>query len=579
MAPLASLLTLALSLSAVSFAAPPPSARSPASGRTHYGPSTIGSNWKHVGASAGSASVELTFVLNGDYAGLTERMETIAASRGSQSWLTQEELATYMTPSADAQAAVNGAISALGAQVVSKSVVGDKITVSTTVEKASQYFGAKFSEYSAKGESVHKTLEYTIPSSIAEHVSDVYPISTFGSYRSSAHVSDGEMLERAEIDELRNEKRATPSGCSTSSTTSACYRALYGYSSYQPVANGTNPEVGILAYIGQNYSPTDLATWISKYRTDAKGYSITVNVSNGAKNTASSPGVEAALDTQTVAGIIYPLPSTFYDIGTSSTAGDLFLITFQNFINMKTARPPVISISYGSDESDFTSAQATTMCNAAQQLSALGTTIVASSGDTGVDGQGDLSCPPFRPTYPGGCPYILSVGATQSFSPEVMVSTSLAGFYSGAGFSNYFTAPSYQSAQTAAYVTSLGTLAKGDYTTTGRAFPDVAAQGSQQPVVVSGRTESVGGTSASAPIVAGGLGLLNRLLQNAGKSTTGWIHPTLYAASGAFTDVTSGGAYSCGSSSTLGFPAKAGWDAASGLGTPLFAGLRTAYGV
>lgn len=72
-----------------------------------------------------------------------------------------------------------------------------------------------------------------------------------------------------------------------------------------------------------------------------------------------------------------------------------------------------------------------------------------------------------------------------------MVSTSLAGFYSGSGFSNYFTAPSYQSSLTAAYVTSLNGLAKGDYTTTGRAFPDVAAQGSLQPVVVSGRTENV----------------------------------------------------------------------------------------
>lgn len=140
--------------------------------------------------------------------------------------------------------------------------------------------------------------------------------------------------------------------------------------------------------------------------------------------------------------ITLTLALAFYDIGTANTAGDIFLLSFQNFIDAP-SRPAVASYSYGSDESESTQAEATTMCNAAKQLSALGMTIVASSGDSGVDGQGQGdTCPPFLPTYPGGCPYILSAGATQSFGPEVMVDTSLAGFYSGAGFSNLFTTPS-----------------------------------------------------------------------------------------------------------------------------------------
>lgn len=551
-----------------------------AAARTHYAPQHIPSAWSKVGAAPAADSLEFTFVLEGDYAGLTSRMEQIAASQSE--WLTEDELASYIAPSADAKTAIDAAIKELGATVVSTSPAGDKVTVSTTVEAASKYFAADFHQYEHTGNVAHKTHAYTIPDAISAHVSDVYPIATFGSIRSFAHVDKSDVIKNAVAHENARQgpsKRATPAGCSTSSTTSACYRALYGYSTYQPTSTSTTPSVGIIAYIGQNYSPTDLATWISKYRTDAVGYSIAVNLSNGAKNTPSSPGVEAALDTQTVAGIIYPLPSTFYDIGTASTAGDLFLITLQNFI-AASVRPPVITISYGSDESDFTSAQATTMCNAAQQLSALGTTIVVSSGDTGVDGQGDLSCPPFRPTYPGGCPYVLSVGATQNFSPEVMVSTSLAGFYSGSGFSNYFSTPSYQTSQVAAYEALIGTTPpKADYKTTGRAFPDISAQGSLQPVVVSGRTESVGGTSASAPIVAGGLALLNNLLKAAGKPATGWIQPTLYAAANVTTDVTSGGSYACTSSTTLGFAAKPGWDASAGLGTPLFAGLRAAYGV
>lgn len=64
-----------------------------------------------------------------------------------------------------------------------------------------------------------------------------------------------------------------------------------------------------LGYIGQNFNPLDLAVWSSKYRTDAADYEMRVVTSDGATNNPTNPGVEAALDTQTVAGIIYPLPS------------------------------------------------------------------------------------------------------------------------------------------------------------------------------------------------------------------------------------------------------------------------------
>jgi len=68
------------------------------------------------------------------------------------------------------------------------------------------------------------------------------------------------------------------------------------------------------------------------------------------------------------------------------------------------------------------------MCNYAKQLTSLGTTIVVSSGDYGVAGQSTDTCTSkFIPTYPSGCQYILSVGALQSFAPEVAVGTDLAG--------------------------------------------------------------------------------------------------------------------------------------------------------
>lgn len=133
MAPLIALFALAASL--VTSIAAVPRARAPTP-RTHYAPSHIGSAWKHIGGPVASAPIEFTFVLEGDYEGLTARMEKIAADHSA--WLSEDELATYVAPSDDAKAAVQAAIKELGATTIATSDAGDKVTVSTTVEKASQ---------------------------------------------------------------------------------------------------------------------------------------------------------------------------------------------------------------------------------------------------------------------------------------------------------------------------------------------------------------------------------------------------------------------------------------------------------
>ncbi|KAE8214735.1 hypothetical protein CF327_g1937, partial [Tilletia walkeri] len=366
-------------------------------------------------------------------------------------------------------------------------------------------------------------------------------------------------------------------GCSTTLVTPTCLRNLYQTSGYTP--SSTTEGVTVMGYIGQSASQSDLTTFLNKYRPDAAGAQLTIKTTAGATNDQTNPGDEANLDVQTVVSQTYPLPTTFLDYGTSSTAGDIFSLTFQYLLAQST-KPGVVSISYGSDESDFTASQARSMCNYAQQLTAQGTTIVVSSGDSGVAGQQD-ACPPFTPTYPSGCPYILSVGATQSFSPEVAVDTTLAGFYSGSGFSNIFSTPSYQSSAVSSYeskIASTQTSSGNYFNKQGRAFPDVSAQGSKYAVVISGATYSIGGTSASAPTFSSVLALLNDARKAAGKGRVGWIQPTIYGNTAGLTDITGGSSLGCGRSTTLGFPATAGYDAATGLGTPIFPSLRTVFG-
>lgn len=238
-------------------------------------------------------------------------------------------------------------------------------------------------------------------------------------------------------------------------------------------------------------------------------------------------------------------------------------------------KPGVITISYGEDESAFSQGDAQSICTAAQKLTAQGTTVVVASGDNGVNAnqaQSGESCDQhFNPTYPSGCPYVLSVGATQGTSPEVPTDGSAqSGFWSGAGFSNVFSAPSYQASVVKSYVNSIGSLDSGKYNKNGRAFPDLAALGLNIQIHYQGQDTTVGGTSAAAPIVASHIALLNNYRQQNGKGRVGWFQPKLYGNPSALSDITSGKTGGCFEDNTLYFPAKKGWDPASGLGTPLF---------
>ncbi|KAJ3494769.1 hypothetical protein NLG97_g3867 [Lecanicillium saksenae] len=110
---------------------------------------------------------------------------------------------------------------------------------------------------------------------------------------------------------------------------------------------------------------------------------------------------------------------------------------------------------------------------------------------------------------------------------------------------------------------------------TKRGFPDVSLLAVNYEVVVNGRIGTYLGTSASSPVLAGMVSLLNDYLEANGKARLGFINPLLYSGKvdAAINDITSGKNYGC---NTNGFSATRGWDAASGLGSINFAKFRAA---
>jgi len=213
-----------------------------------------------------------------------------------------------------------------------------------------------------------------------------------------------------------------------------------------------------------------------------------------------------------------------------------------------------------------------------------GITLIISSGDYGL---GNTCVAPdnktleFSADFPGSCPYVTAIGGTSgSTVPE------LSWDGSGGGFSSYFSRPQYQDTAVGAYlakeVSDATKTYYGQYTNfSGRAIPDISAH-SLDPGIAgfyNGQKRYNGGTSASAPIVAGIVGLLNDARLRAGKSVLGWLNPLIYQIGNkAFVDVTEGFAPGCTGGRRengakipgLRWNATASWDPVTGFGTPDF---------
>lgn len=149
-------------------------------------------------------------------------------------------------------------------------------------------------------------------------------------------------------------------------------------------------------------------------------------------------------------------------------------------------------------------------------------------------------------------------------------------FGSGGGFSFQFSQANatWQKDAAATYLKTLTTNvpAPSTYAPDGRATPDVSALGEGFSVIVGGRVQSVGGTSASAPTFAGIISLLNEASIAKGGKQLGFLNAWIYQNADAWNDVVKGTNRIGRSGQPLkyGWDAIKGWDAATGLGSPNF---------
>jgi len=323
---------------------------------------------------------------------------------------------------------------------------------------------------------------------------------------------------------------------------------------------------------------------------------------------------EGSLDVQFITALAPGAPTTW--IGIDPFNMDGFMLAYMVHLNSQPSPPLVHSISWGDGELYFPQAFIKRMDYEVMKLALRGLTILISSGDNGISSGGpscayvpDLSISEWttsvgatmRSKSPSPyCSSFARMGLGQSSETGQEVCSTRAGaiITSSGGFSLRRPRPAYQKAAVDSYISWMNQTHAankvsiscyfpgkskdcrlGPMMVNNRAYPDISAPGHSYPVIIQDQVGMYDGTSASAPVVAAMVTLLNAEQARRGQPPLGLVNPWLYQVHAkhpeAFTDVTVGAIdsterYLC----KAGFHAAPGWDAATGLGVPQFDKLK-----
>ena len=362
-------------------------------------------------------------------------------------------------------------------------------------------------------------------------------------------------------------------------------RALYGVGT--TLGNLSSVKQAVTGFLNQKYSQSSLQSFYRDFCGKSTGFSC------GEGNDASKvrcvgdacagiAGTESMLDIEYITALGANVKTEFWGFSGNNPYNkqqEPFMKWLYTVGNTSDADvPKLFSTSYGEDETSVPVAWQTRTNNEFIKCAARGISLLFASGDSGAAGDNGCAGPNsdiFVPQWPSGSPYVTAVGGASGGSPTSP--ESVAGLSSG-GFSNKWGRPAWQKDATAAYLNGGTKLPdKSHYNSTGRGFPDIAAQAVNFVIVSVGGIPlpGVSGTSCASPTAAGIFGLLNDIRGSAGKAPLGFLNPFIYQNAAAFNDITKGSNNGCGFSSP-GFPAAKGWDAATGLGSPNFPALKAA---
>ena len=245
--------------------------------------------------------------------------------------------------------------------------------------------------------------------------------------------------------------------------TPVCLKQMYNVGKYTPSAS-SGSRIGFGSFLNQSSQYEDITLYEDQFLIPRQNVTkIFVNNATDCQTAdcAESLAGEANMDAENMIGIAHPLPVYEYLTGgmppfipdlemltPDKNSNEPYVPFYQHLLRLQNEEiPQVISNSYGEPEQTVPLNYARRTCSMVALLGLRGVTIMESSGDTGIGSycrtNDAAKKPRFLAEFPSSCPWITSIGGTESVSPEIAWSDS------SGGFSDYFTQPAYQSAAVA----------------------------------------------------------------------------------------------------------------------------------
>ena len=568
-----------------------------------------------LGAVSPDTTMDLTVTLNiPDQAALTAFLTGLAdpTSPYYQHFLAPGQFGPMFGPSLSQLATVENALRAAG--LSPGPVASDRLSIpvtatSATVERA---FGVKLDRYRLAGGRLGfaNTTAPKISAAAAPFVQGVLGLDNLEAAQ-PADATSSAAIKPAEVKAIagpaatggtaRPATNPGPQPCSAiadglSGLTAYDISAHYGLAQrYAEGDFGQGIRIGV-AELEPNLT-SDVAAYEQCYNISTKVNYIKVD---GGAGSGTGSG-EAALDIETLAGLA---PKATIDVYQSPNTAAGFYGIFKKWVTSDTDK--VMSVSWGSCEARQPVANMKAQEALFEQANAQDQTIFSASGDNGSTGCSNNSTPNARlsAVTPASDPYVISVGGTSfDFTSNndlvevVWNDSDLDSGSGGGGVSTQWCMPAYQHRTNIPNIINSLSVKDKKSCATGyyRQVPDVSALGDPAygyAVVAGNEWIQVGGTSAATPVWASIAALTDAsAFCSAYKSKGATLPQTLYAAATTYhnyiyasspqglDDITNGNNDYTPSGYNGGlYPATRGYDMASGLGTPMVAGLTGLYG-
>ncbi|HTD34213.1 MAG TPA: protease pro-enzyme activation domain-containing protein [Candidatus Elarobacter sp.] len=480
----------------------------------------------------------------------------MAATSEKRSSISREQFAQQYGASQDDFDRIAQFARGQGLHVGEESIARRTIALSGTVAQMNQIFGVQLNRYETPTQKYRgREGSLSVPAAIADLVEGVFGLDD----RQMAQPLN--MRARAVTAPARAATATTTAGPALSITalTPPQVAGLYRFPTPLHAAGQT---IGLLEF-GGGYRASDIAAYFANLGLAAPALTP-VGVAGATNAPGANPNADAevALDIDVAGSVAQQAKiAVYFAPWTEQGWVDVVTTAIHDPVN----HPSVLSISWGWPE--FETYGALTWSAAAidavhqtfAEAALLGVTVLAASGDDGSScGQTDGKA---HVLYPASDTGVTTCGGTtienvsgSSFSEITWNDNGV----TGGGISDFFPLPGWQAgARVPASANPAHNVGRGIPDIAGNADPD-----SGYDIVVDGGVQQTGGTSATAPLYAGLVALMNARL----GQPVGFLNPTLYAVGASVCqDIADG--RSNATNGAPGYTSVAGWDACTGLGT------------